>query len=217
MRILSLALLLALGPAVFGTEGAMRYPIDRNHTTIGFEAPVLGISKVTGKFADFRGAIVVHDPQDLTRSEVEVTIDTASIDTGIDERDQHLRTADFFDAGSHPHVTFISERVEKAGDGYRVIGDLTLRGVTRKISVPFRITHFEVSDVVAAEARFTLDRSAYGVSWSRVMDDGKLFVGNEIEIEIYLLTRVGKPYVPGQELPTGPTNEPDGSRRTEGR
>ena len=194
--------------------GAMRYPLDRNHSTVGFEASVLGVSKVTGKFADFAGAILVHDPADLTTSEIEITLETKSIDTGIDDRDEHLRGPDFFDAESHPQVTFRSTKVERLDTGedrYLLTGDFTMGGVTKTISFPFRVT--DHSNVMAAEARLVIDRTDYGVAWSRMMDDGSLFVGHEVEIEIYLLTRVGKPWSPDDEAPApGTTNEPDGGR-----
>ena len=195
--------------------GAMRYPLDSNHSTIGFEAPILGVSKVTGKFSAFRGAILVHDPSDLTSSEMEVTFETASIDTGIDDRDEHLRGPDFFDVENHPQASFKSAHIEALDDGegrYLMTGDFTMGGVTNQIRFPFQVT--DHSNTVAAEARMVIDRTDYGVAWSRVMDDGSLFVGHDVTIEIFLLTRVGKPWSPEDEIPApGTTNEPDRGKR----
>jgi polyisoprenoid-binding protein YceI len=200
---LLLAGLLAL-PAHAGT----RFPIDSNHTTIGFEVPILGISKVVGQFSLCKGALIVPEGKDLTTAQFEITIDAASIDTGIDDRDNHLRGEDFFHVEAYPEITFVSERIEKKGEkDYVMVGDITVRGVTKKISIPFELTYHD--DVVAGTARFPFDRTEFGVAWTRVMDDGQLFVGNVVEVEIYLMTRVGKPWEPGQEEPQGPTNEPD--------
>ena len=201
-----LAGLLAL-PALGGT----RYPLDMNHSTVGFEVPILGVSKVVGQFSEFKGVIYVLEGKDLTTARFEITIQAASIDTGLDDRDAHLRGTDFFHTEAHPEITFVSEKVEKKGDNsYVLVGDITVRDVTKKMSIPFEVTYHD--DVVAGTARFPLDRSEFGVSWSRVMDDGKLFVDNVVDVEIYLLTRVGKDWEPGQEEPQGPTNEPDRGR-----
>lgn len=201
--------LAAAGQETGEPRQATRYPIDANHTTIGFLAPVLGASKVTGKFSRFEGSIVLHDPEDLTALEVELAIDAASITTGIDDRDKHLRTADFFDTENHPEITFKSKRAEKgSGDAYVLVGDFTLRGVTKEIAIPFRVT--AVGQFLGAESRFTLDRTEYGVSWMRVMDDGSLFVGKEIEIELFIVTRLGRPFTPGQDPMIDEANEPDG-------
>jgi polyisoprenoid-binding protein YceI len=168
------------------------YVIDSNHTTIGFSVPVLGMSEVTGKFTDFNGRIVVPDENDLTKATVEVVIKTASIDTGIADRDKHLRTVDFFDAANHPEITFKSKQIKKLGAGalYALIGDFTMRGVTKQLTIPFQVTGHDVA--LGARATFPLNRKDYGVSWSRVMDDGAQFVADEVTIELRLLTRTGK-------------------------
>ncbi|HEX9669302.1 MAG TPA: YceI family protein [Thermoanaerobaculia bacterium] len=207
--------LTAPGQEVPAPRQAIRYPIDANHTTIGFLAPVLGAGKVSGKFPTFEGSIVLHDPEDLTTMDVELVIDAASISTGIADRDQHLRTADFFDTGSHPEITFKSKRVDRdvaSGDAYRLVGELTLRGVTKEIAIPFRVTAH--SEFLGADSRFTLDRTEYGVSWMRVMDDGSLFVGKEIEIELFVITRLGRPFTPGRDPMIDKANEPDGKKGT---
>ena len=166
------------------------YVIDANHTTVGFSVPILGMSEVTGKFADFSGRIVVPDESDLTRSTVEVVIKTASIDTGIADRDKHLRTADFFAAATYPEITFKSRQIKKLGEVYALIGDLTMRGVTKQLTIPFQLTGHD--KVLGARATFPLNRRDYGVSWSRVMDNGSQFVGDVVTIELRLLTRTGK-------------------------
>jgi polyisoprenoid-binding protein YceI len=166
-----------------------RYPFDKNHSTIGFAAPVLKVSKVTGKFADFKGVILVPNKNDPTTASVEITIQTASIDTGIDDRDTHLRSEEFFDTAKYPEITFKSKQVRKVGDTYSVDGSFTMHGVTKEITFPFRIHEF--GKVIGAEAHLTLNRKDYGVAWTRVMDDGSIFVSDEVEIDLYILTRVG--------------------------
>jgi len=168
------------------------YLIDSNHTTVGFSVPILGMSEVTGKFTDFNGRIVVPDERDLTKATVEVVIKTASIDTGIADRDKHLRTADFFDAANHPEITFKSKQIKKVGAGplYALIGDFTMRGVTRELTIPFQLTGHD--QALGARASFPLKRKDYGISWSRVMDDGSQFVADEVTVELRLLTRTGK-------------------------
>jgi len=177
-------------PAASPPAAEKIYVLDTNHSTIGFVVPIMGMSEVTGKFPDFTGRIVVPDENDLTKSTVEVVIKTASIDTGIEDRDKHLRTADFFDAEKYPEITFKSKKIQKVGDAYAAVGDFTMRGVTKEITIPFQLTGHAKS--LGARASLPLNRKDYGVSWSRVMDDGSLFVADVITVDIRLLTRTGK-------------------------
>jgi polyisoprenoid-binding protein YceI len=175
-------------PAV--PAGEKIYLLDTNHSTIGFAAPILGMSEVTGKFTDFTGRIVVPDETDLTKANVEVAIKTASINSGIADRDKHLRTVDFFDAEKYPEITFKSKKIQKVGNAYAVVGDFTMRGVTKELTIPFELTGH--AKTLGARATFPLNRKDYGVSWSRVMDDGSQFVSDVISIELRLLTRTGR-------------------------
>jgi polyisoprenoid-binding protein YceI len=177
-------------PAASPPAAEKIYVLDTNHSTIGFVVPIMGMSEVTGKFPDFTGRIVVPDENDLTKSTVEVVIKTASIDTGIEDRDKHLRTADFFDAEKYPEITFKSKKIQKVADAYAAVGDFTMRGVTKEITIPFQLTGHAKS--LGARASLPLNRKDYGVSWSRVMDDGSLFVADVITVDIRLLTRTGK-------------------------
>src|SRR5919106_3555064 len=187
-----LALLLLLFCAGSLQAVPFRYPFDKNHTTIGFAAPIMGLSKVTGKFTDFKGAILFpnKDKKDPATATVEVTIQTASIDSGIADRDEDLRSAEFFDAAKYPEITFKSKHVRQvSGDNYAVDGTFTMRGVSKDITIPFKL--LALRDVIGAEAHIKLNRRDYGVSWTRKMDDGSMFVGDEIEVDLYILTRVG--------------------------
>lgn len=171
------------------------FPIDKNHSTIGFIVPILGgFSKVTGKFMDF-DFVLIYDKDDITKSTVQATIKTASITTGIADRDNHLRTADFFDAENFPEATFVGKQIRKNKDEFFVIGDFTLRGVTKELTIPFNITGFQVSEesgraTLGAHTKFSINRLDYGVSWQHSAVDG--FVGNEIDIELNVITKLSR-------------------------
>lgn len=163
------------------------YPFDTNHSTVGFAVDIMGLSRVTGKFWDWDGHLLLTDPEDLTTARIEVVIRAESIDTGIDDRDEHLRSEDFFEVETYPEILFTSDRVERSGTGYRVIGDFTMHGVTRELVIPFELTGRRKG--MGARARIDLDRQDYGIRWSRVMDDGALFVSDDVEVLLDLLTR----------------------------
>ncbi len=131
-----LAVLVAATP-FFGA--VTKYETDDAHSNIGFSIPIAGgFSQVRGKFTDFKVEIV-YDDKDITKSSVNAVIKTASIDTGIERRDAHLRTADFFDAEKNPEITFNSSRVEKKGKSFIAHGTFTLHGVSKEIALPFTI------------------------------------------------------------------------------
>jgi polyisoprenoid-binding protein YceI len=166
------------------------YLFDTNHTTLGFAVPIMALGEVTGKFTDFTGRVVVPAENDLTKATVEVTIKTSSIDTGNEDRDKHLRNTDFFDAENYPEITFKSKKITKLGGSYSLTGDFTMRGVTKEIVIPVQITGHGKS--IGARASFPLNRKDYGISYSRIMDDGSAFVSDQVMIELRLLTRTGK-------------------------
>lgn len=166
------------------------YKIDPGHSLIGFSIRHFEISFVRGRFKEFTG-MIRYDASDVTKSTVEFTAKTESIDTGVAGRDNHLRTADFFDAAKFPELTFKSTRVErKTNNAYVLHGDFTLKGVTKQISFPFTMTG-AVKDNrgntrfgVAAETK--LNRRDYGITWGASMANGGLNVGNEVMIDLQL-------------------------------
>ncbi len=167
--------------------GADTYQVDRSHTTVGFTVRHLVINKVRGKFNEFSGTIV-YDEKDASKSSMQGTINVASIDTDHEKRDRHLRSPDFFDAAGHPEITFKSKRVEKDGDGLVLVGDLTMRGTTKEIHIPFEITG-KIKDPsgnirIGFEATLRIDRQEFGISYSKTMDNGGLIVGNRVNIEL---------------------------------
>ena len=175
--------------ATTGFAQPEKYEIDPVHSNVGFTVRHMVIAKVIGKFNEFSGAIV-YDEQDITKSSVTAIIKTASIDTDNERRDNHLRSADFFDAENHPEISFFSKKIEKRDNAYVAIGDLTMRGVTKEIELPFTILG-TVKDQrgntrIGIEAGVKLNRFDYEVTWDRALDDGNLVVSNEVEVNLSL-------------------------------
>ncbi|GBC77504.1 Protein YceI [bacterium HR08] len=168
-------------------RSADEFVIDPVHSSIEFSVRHMMVTNVRGRFREFSGTIF-YDEKDITKSSVRVTIKTASIDTGNADRDNHLRSPDFFDAAKYPEITFASTRIEKRGAEYVCIGTLTIRGVSREVAIPFRVLGV-VRDQrgntrLGVEAGLTINRLDYGVSWSRALEGGGLVVGNEVKIEL---------------------------------
>lgn len=169
---------------------AVEWEVDKAHSSITFTIRHMVISKVHGRFTDFDAHLLV-DEVDPTQSSIRVVIRAGSINTDNPRRDEHLRSADFFDVARFPEIVFQSTRVEKKGEnGYILYGKLTLHGVSRDIAIPFLASE-KIRDVYgkergAVEAQFTLDRKDYGLNWSKVMDNGGLLVGNEVTVSLGL-------------------------------
>ena len=187
-----LPVLLFAVTAVAQVATSRPYPIDNNHSTVGFSVPILGgLSQVKGKFTDF--AITLNnDEKDITKSSVSVVIKATSVDTGIEGRDRHLRNPDFFDVEKFPEITFKSERIEKKGKQFIAHGPLTMHGVTKEIALPFTVTGTFKNPTnnktsVGYSAKMVLNRRDYGINYSR--QDSPTFVGDQITVEIELVTR----------------------------
>lgn len=165
------------------------YKVDPAHSVIGFSIRHFEISFVSGRFKDFASTIH-YDAADVTKSTVEFTAKVESIDTGVAGRDNHLRTADFFDVSKFPDMTFKSTKVEKKGNGYVMHGDFTLKGVTKQISFPFNVAgavkdnRGNVRFGVAAETK--INRRDYGITWGAKMENGGLNVADEVMIDLQL-------------------------------
>ena len=177
-------LTLCLAGVASGTD---TYTVDRSHTTVGFTVRHLVINKVRGKFNDFSGTIA-YDENDITKSSMQGTIKAASIDTDHAKRDNHLRSPDFFDVAEHPEITFTSNSVVQGNDGLILVGDLTMRGTTKEVQIPFEITG-KIKDprgntIIGFEAALSIDRQDFGIAYSKTMDNGGLVVGNQVNIEL---------------------------------
>ena len=176
---------------------ADRYEIDPAHTFVTFSIDHLVVSKAKGSFKDVSG-VILYDAKDISKSAVEVNIKTASINTNNDARDKHLRSADFFDAEKYPEMTFKSKRVEKKGDGFVAVGDLTIHGVTKEVTMPFKLSGpikdpFGGTSRVGIEASLKIDRRDFGITWNKTLDAGGLMVGNDVTIEINVEAAIPKP------------------------
>jgi polyisoprenoid-binding protein YceI len=166
------------------------YEIDQAHSYIGFSVRHMVIATVKGNFTDFSGTIV-FDSTDLSKSSVNATIKSASINTDNTRRDDHLRSADFFDAANFPEITFVSESITKTDNGYLAKGKFTMRGVTKEIGLPFQILGIITGSDGSAKmgvdvTPITINRQEYGLKWSKLTETGGLVAGDDIKIEIHL-------------------------------
>jgi polyisoprenoid-binding protein YceI len=162
--------------------------IDSAHSGINFSIRHMVVSKVRGRFGKFAGNLDLDDA-DLTKSTLTVTIDASSIDTGVGQRDDHLRGADFFGVEQFPELRFHSKRVERLGqDEYRVIGDLTIRDVTREVALDVEYGGQGKdpwgNERVAFSAKAAIDRTDFGLKWNQVLEAGGVLVGEKIQIEL---------------------------------
>jgi len=161
------------------------FVIDPAHSSVTFRIRHL-VGKTPGSFTDF-GGTVTFDPADPTTGRVEATIQATSIDTHNDKRDDHLRSPDFFDAATHPTITFKSTKVTRAGEAYKLSGDLTMHGVTKPVTLDLQVLGVGpgfAGKVAGFEARGVLQRKDFGISWNRALDAGSLVLGDEVEIVI---------------------------------
>jgi polyisoprenoid-binding protein YceI len=182
-RIATAAALLWAVPAL---ALASTWNIDPAHSYASFTVRHLVIAKVRGEFRKTSGAITIDDG-DIAKSKVEATIEVASIDTREPKRDEHLRSADFLDAARYPTLTFKSTKVEKAGSNLKVTGDLTIRGVTRPVTLDVTLAP-EIKDPWGNQRRAfsasgKINRKDFGVSWSQEIEAGPV-VGDEVSVEI---------------------------------
>lgn len=166
-------------------NAADKYVADKAHTNIGFTVKHLVIATVPGKFQDY-DIEFMFDEKDLSKSSVKATIKTTSIFTDNQDRDNHLRSTDFFDATNYPEITFVSNSISKKGDGFVARGTLTIRGVSKEIELPFTILG-PVNDPwgntkLGVEATTTINRQDYKVSWSKQLDTGGLVVSDDVKI-----------------------------------
>jgi polyisoprenoid-binding protein YceI len=166
------------------------YNIDPAHSLIGFAVRHLEINWVEGRFKDFAGTIR-YDDKDIANSSVEFTAKIASIDTEVEARDTHLRSADFFEAEKYPEMSFRSTRVERRDDGSYVLhGNLTIKGTTKPVAIPFTMTG-AVKDPwgntrFGVEAQAKINRRDFGINYGNAFAGGGLDVGNEVTISLRL-------------------------------
>ena len=167
------------------------WTIDPAHSVVEFAVKHMMIATVKGRFRDL-GGVITLDEAEPARSSVRVEIDAASIDTGTAQRDDHLRSADFFDAATHPKLVFTTRRVEggfaEPGSRFRIVGDLSIRGVSREVVLDATYEGHGRDpwggDRMAFTADTKLDRREYGLEWNQALETGGVLVSNEIRIHL---------------------------------
>jgi polyisoprenoid-binding protein YceI len=176
-----LGLLLAVVAIAGSALAADEYKIDPNHSSVNFSVTHMMVSTVNGRFNTFEGKIL-YDDKDVTKSSVNVTIKTASVNTDNTSRDNDLRSAGFFDADKFPEITFQSKSVEKKGSDYVAHGTLAIKGVAKDVDLPFQlkgpVDAGKMGKVMGAHASLTVNRQDFGVS------KGGGMVGNEVKIDL---------------------------------
>lgn len=165
------------------------YRMDVAHSTIGFSIRHNELALVSGRFKDFTGTIK-YDDKDATKSSVEFSAKVTSIDTGVEGRDRHLRTADFFEVEKFPEMTFKSTRVERKGKSFVLHGDLTLKGVTKPVALPFTLTG-AIKDGrgntrIGIAAQTKIDRRDFGITWGSPLPGGGFNVAHDVMIDLQL-------------------------------
>jgi polyisoprenoid-binding protein YceI len=162
------------------------WDIDASHSTVGFSVRHMMVSKVRGYFTRFSGEVVTA--ADPAQSTVNATIDMDSIDTRQEQRDAHIRSADFFDVGNHTVMTFRSTEVRTDGADWTVVGDLTIKGVTRSVELALEVNGFGPDAYGGTRAGFSarteISRKEFGVDIDMPMDGGGVVVGDKISIEL---------------------------------
>ncbi len=162
------------------------FEIDKAHTVIGFKVRHLGIANVTGTFADYSTRVKL-DPDDLSTMEVAARISAESVDTGNENRDNHLRSPDFFEAETYPDIRFQStEVVAINGNEFELAGDLTIRGVTKRVVLEGELIGTAIGpggkQRVGIEAETTIDRRDFGLEWNNLTEAGGIIVGHNVNI-----------------------------------
>lgn len=183
--ITSIAALFVIGSPIAAQP--IEYEIDPAHSSVEFSVRHLGVSNVKGKFTKFSGTIWYNE-SDVTQSSVTVTMDASSIDTAEPKRDEHLRSADFFDVAKFPDIRFRSVGITSLGDKYVVKGYLTMHGTTKEVAIEATLVG-KVQDPwgnerIGVEGRTTLNRQDFGINYNKVLDNGALIIGNDVKVEL---------------------------------
>ena len=170
------------------TMATERWEIDSSHSGIHFSVRHLVIAKVRGQFTRWSGTVLANEG-DFARGSVDVAIDASSIDTGVVARDEHLRSADFFDVATYPEITFKTTGVKPNASGtLQLAGDLTIKGATRKVSFTVEVNGQAKdpwgNERAAFTAKTSLDRRDFGLTWNQVLESGGVMVGDRIDVTI---------------------------------
>jgi len=170
----------------------MRWTVDPVHSHVGFSVRHMMVTTVRGTFSTYSGTFEL-DPADFTKSTISGQIEVASIDTKNADRDNHLRTDEFFDAANHPTISFTSTRIEAKGDAYVVHGDLTLRGVTKPVALDVEFAGATKNPygqtIIGVSATGAINRRDFGVKYNALLETGGVAVSEKVKIEIEVQAR----------------------------
>ncbi|WP_439937584.1 YceI family protein [Nocardia sp. N13] len=162
------------------------YTLDVSHSRLGFVARHAMVTKVRGQFGAFTGTARI-DEANPSASKVDLSIDVASVETGSADRDGHLKSGDFFDAETYPTITFTSTKVERDGDDWNITGDLTIKDVTKPVTIEFEQTGSAVDPFgntrVGFEGDVTVNRKDWGLTWNAALETGGVLVSEKIKLE----------------------------------
>lgn len=168
---------------------ASTWNIDADHSNVGFKVKHLMVSNVKGNFDKYSGVVDMND-KDITKSKVTVAIDPNSINTNLPKRDEHLRSAEFFDVAKYPTMTYVSKKWAKAAKGaLKVTGDLTMHGITKEVVLNVEPFSKEIKDPwgnirCGTSATATINRKDFGLAWNNSLESGGVLVGDDINISL---------------------------------
>lgn len=167
-----------------------KYVVDKSHSNVGFQVKHMMVSKVKGSFDSYEATVEAEDLTNLTTANIEFAFDVASINTKNEDRDNHLRSADFFEADKYPQITFKSTNIEGSGSDYTVTGDLTIKDVTKPVT--FEVTYNGKgtnpwgAEVYGFEAETSINREEFGLTWNAALETGGVLVGKDIKVIVEL-------------------------------
>ena len=162
------------------------YTLDPSHSRLGFVARHAMVTKVRGQFGAFEGTATI-DTATPANSKVELTIDVTSVETGSADRDGHLKSGDFFDAETYPSIRFVSTDVTRDGDDWAITGDLTIKDVTKSVTIDFEQTGSAIDPFgntrVGFEGETTVNRKDFGLTWNAALETGGVLVSEKVKLE----------------------------------
>ena len=194
-RFVMLLATIALGAAMSAAQTPI-WKLDKSHSQVKFSVTHMVISEVTGVFKEF-DVTFTSVGDDFTDATIDATIKAASIETGNESRDKHVRSDEFLNAEKFPEIKFKSTKVEKSGENnYKIAGDLTIRDITKSVTLDTKykgsIKDMRGNPVVAFKATTTVDRFEFGTTWDKIVDGGGLVVGRDVEITLLMEFRKQK-------------------------
>ncbi len=166
------------------------WAIDGSHSRVAFSVPHMVVSEVEGNFREVKSTLLKLDEVDLTKSIVEIKIPVASVNTENADRDKHLKGPEFFDVAKFPEITFTSTKIKKAGKGFKITGDLTIRGVKKQVTLDGAISKAVANpwgkQVRAVRISGKIKRQDFGLMWNKSLDKGGVVVGDDVTLDVKL-------------------------------